>query len=318
MRPPGSTPTVASRPNTIPRSHDDHPRLQAPPAQAAQLQAVALLPVDVTVLSLVDGGECGTRTQVLACADALRAGGANVDLADAADDAAVDTVLAKSARLVLAADSDAQIRAVLRRATRALAPPPSRRPDGMPGDRTVPDLPPLAVLSLAQRPELVDQLRLPTTPEETAAAVLDGNVKRTDVMRHDGGGVTVHGVRIGGGDHPWRGTVALDDLVLADGSESIITCVVANAGGYASVEGLPLCEPAPDDGQLHVAVAVALGSRGWLRRRPRIEVRRARGRAVAVTPDVEVPHIDDGVVGTLSRKRTWWMERGAAGWFAPT
>jgi hypothetical protein len=41
-------------------------------------------------------------------------------------------------------------------------------------------------------------------------------------------------------------------------------------------------------------------------------VRRARGRAVAVTPqETEVPFLDDGVGGTLTRKRSWWIEPGA-------
>ena len=44
----------------------------------------------------------------------------------------------------------------------------------------------------------------------------------------------------------------------------------------------------------------------------RFEVRRAHGRAVAIIPrDADVPFLDDGVEGTLNRKRSWWMERGA-------
>ena len=43
-------------------------------------------------------------------------------------------------------------------------------------------------------------------------------------------------------------------------------------------------------------------------------MRRARGRAVAVTPrDDELPFLDDGVAGTLTRKRSWWMEPALGG-----
>jgi hypothetical protein len=46
--------------------------------------------------------------------------------------------------------------------------------------------------------------------------------------------------------------------------------------------------------------------------RVRIEVRRARGRAVSVLPrDGELQFLDDGVGGSMSRKRSWWTEPGA-------
>lgn len=279
--------------------------------------AVTFVLVDVTVLSLVNGASgCGTRTPVLACVDALKAAGAEVALAEAGEDAEIDAVLTGGSRIVVAADTDAQVRAVVRRATRRLAPAPSARPDGLPDDRTLPDLPPLAVLPLAQTPPLVTALGLPGTPERVAAAVVAGTVKRSDLLRNDAGGVTVHGVRIGGGDRPWRGKIALDDTILSAGEESLVTCVVGNAGGYGTVEGLPLCEPDPYDGRLNVAVAVPYTHRGFIKRRTRIEVRRAEGRAVAITPVEPVPYVEDGVVGELRRKRTWWMERAAAGWYA--
>jgi hypothetical protein len=273
--------------------------------------------VDVTILSLVNGQQGNSpRTQVLACADALRAGGAQTRLTDAFDDEGIDGVVTGSDRIIVAADSDAQLRAVVRRAVRCLAPAPSNRPQGLPDDRTLPDLPPLGVLPLAQQPELVSRFGLPSTPQAVAAAVLAGTVKRTDLLRHDGGGVTLHGVRIGGGDRPWRAKIALDDTTVTDGSEPLITSVVANGGGYGVVEGLPLCEPDPYDGKLNVAVAVPVVYRGLLKRRTRIEVRRSTGRAVAITPIAPVAMIDDGAVGELNRKRTWWMERAAAGWYA--
>jgi hypothetical protein len=46
--------------------------------------------------------------------------------------------------------------------------------------------------------------------------------------------------------------------------------------------------------------------------RVRLEVRRARGRAVSVLPrDGELPFLDDGVAGSMNRKRSWWTEPGA-------
>lgn len=273
--------------------------------------------MDIILLRLADGApSCGPRTPALACADALKAGGATVRHEEAIDDAGIDAVLedviATGTPLVLAADTDAQVRGVWRRAVRLLAPPPSQRPDDMPAGRTVRDLPAMAILPLAQAPDLVTQLGLPDTPEKVAEAVLAGRTKRIDLLRHDGGSATVHGVRLGGGDTPWHGKVAVDDLILADGGQRLLTVVVANASGYANVDGLPLTDPDPGDGMLDVAVAVPVIKRGLLRSKVRVEVRRARGRAVAITPDAEVPYIDDGVVGTLARKRTWWTEKHAA------
>ena len=59
-----------------------------------------------------------------------------------------------------------------------------------------------------------------------------------------------------------------------------------------------------------VAIAVPVVTRSLFRgKRVRVEVRRARGRAVAVSPrDGELPFLDDGVAGGMSRKRSWWIE----------
>src|SRR5690606_4836999 len=107
---------------------------------------------EVELLSLASEGDCGqVRTQVRACADALTAAGARARPVTATSDQEVDEVLARvagGARLVVAAASDAQVRAVVRRMVRRWAPPPSRRPDDLPDGRTLPDLPPLAILSL--------------------------------------------------------------------------------------------------------------------------------------------------------------------------
>lgn len=273
--------------------------------------------MNVVVLTLVETNcaNPGPRTQALHLADELRARGARVRTVEAAKAEEIDAVLEDpDERIVLAADTDEQVNAVIARFVRRAIPAPSKRPEGLPDARTIPDLPALAVLPLGAVPGIVARLGLPEKPGQVAEAVAGGVVKRTDVLRHDGGGVAVDGVRLGGGDRPWRGVVNLDDVVLADGSEQILACVVANADGYAAADDMVLAEPDPADGKIDVAVAVPV-TVGRLRKRLRIEVRRARGRAVAVHPDDSVTFVQDGLVGELGRKRTWWVEPGAAGWY---
>ncbi|GAA2125921.1 hypothetical protein [Glycomyces algeriensis] len=274
--------------------------------------------MNVVVLTLVEANcaNPGPRTQALHLVDELKARGAVVRTAEADKPEEVDAALADpDERIVLAADTDEQVNAVLARLVRQAIPAPSKRPEGLPDGRTIPDLPPIAILPLATAPGIVARFGLPGTPAEVAAAVTEGVVKRTDLLRHDGGGVAIDGVRLGGGDRPWRGVVNLDDVVLADGSEQILACVVANADGYAATDDMVLAEPDPADGKIDVAVAVPV-TVGRFRKRLRIEVRRARGRAVAVHPEDSVTYIQDGLVGELGRKRTWWIEPGAAGWYA--
>lgn len=303
------------------------------------------------------GGTCGSgpRVPVLACRDALVAGGATVELATACTDAEVDAVIARldgpprddgltwpgtsGPALVLAVDSDGQLRAVLRRMVRRYAPPPSRRPAELAAGRTLPDLPPVGILPLAgavprargAAPDLADRLGLPRDPAAVAAAVLDGTARRLDLFRTDAGSVTLHGALLGGTDPAgnvtgWYGRVELDDHVLADGSEPVLACAVANADGYARLDELALAPQADaSSGTMTVAVAVPVTvaprrrmAGRLLPGRPsevRIEVRRATGRAVSVTPSADLPFADDGVAGTLTRKRAWWVEPGAWGAF---
>ncbi|MCX4387471.1 hypothetical protein OG777_11075 [Micromonospora peucetia] len=293
-----------------------------------------------------DGGKAGERCDtprvpVLACADALTARGARVETVTARSDAEIDEVLARfdgsprpdgltwpdpdsKVRLVVASASDAQLRAVVRRLVRRYAPPPSRRPDDLPGNRTVPDLPPIGVLpldpvrSMTHR-DLAAQLGLPRDPGAVAAAVLDGTPRRLDLLRNDGGSVTLDGVLVGAADDSgrplhWRGRVEVDDAVLSNGDDPLLACAIGNAGGYARLDDVALLgSPDPTDGLVEVAVAVPVVTRSTLgRKRVRLEVRRARGRAVAVLPrEGRVPFLDDGAEGELSRKRSWWIEPGA-------
>jgi hypothetical protein len=305
---------------------------------------------DVLLLSLAEGeGACGSscgtcttscspRVPVLACADALKEAGARVETVVASSDADIDAVIGRfdadprtdgldwpdadsKLRLVIATATDGQLRAVVRRLVRRYAPPPSRRPADLADDRTVPDLPPVAILPLdaSGRMDLAAQLGLPRTPAAVAEAVLGGKVRRLDLLRNDGGSVTVDGALVGGADEngravPWRGRVEVDDAVLSDGEDPILACAIGNGAGYAEFDGLPLLtEGNPTDGRVEVAVAVpVVVKRRFKTTRVRVEVRRARGRAVSVLPrDGELQFLDDGVAGVMTRKRSWWIEPGA-------
>jgi hypothetical protein len=301
---------------------------------------------DVVLLSMAEGcgdscGSCGsacaTKLPVVICADALRAAGARVETVVAESDQDIDEVIKRfdadaradgltwpdadsKLRLIVASATDGQLRAVVRRLVRRYAPAPSRRPADLPAGRTVPDLPPIAILPLANgEMDLVAQLGLPRTPAAVAEAVLGDKVRRLDLLRNDGGSVTVDGALVGGADGkgravPWRGRVEVDDAVLTDGEDQVLACVIGNAAGYAEFDGLPLLtEGDPTDGQVEVAVAVPVVIKQRFKpNRVRVEVRRARGRAASVLPrDGELPFLDDGVSGKLTRKRSWWTEPGA-------
>jgi diacylglycerol kinase family enzyme len=282
--------------------------------------------VKVVILSLgdatcgCDGDTCGARTEVLACRDALQTSGAEVVQHTAHTDAAIDEALAWNARLVVATAADGQLRAVVRRLVRRYAPAASQRPDDLPAGRTVYDLPPLGVLPLGPASDdLPARLGLPRSPVEVAAAVLGGTSRRLDLLRTDSGSVTLDGALLGGADDsgravPFHARVEVDDQVLSDGTEPVLVAAVANASGYTSFDGLPLVTDADSsDGRVDVAVALPSVVRAGLfrAREVQVEVRRSSGRAVVVVPRDETPFVDDGVAGTLDRKRTWWLEAGA-------
>jgi hypothetical protein len=276
---------------------------------------------DIVVLALAEnGGECQVRVPVRACADALEAAGAKPEVVVAGSDQEIDEALVRvagGARLVVATAVDGQLRAVVRRMVRRWMPAPSHRPAELPENRTVPDLPALAVLPMGTARDLAGQLGLPREPAAVAAAVLAGRVRRLDLLRQDGSSaVTLDGALLGGADRTgravtWRARVEVDDALLSDGDEPLLAGLVANAGGYLRPDGLPLVTAAdPADGVVDAAVAIPV--RGRWRRRVRVEVRRARGRAVTVRPVGDgVACLDDGIAGELTRQRSWWVEPGA-------
>jgi hypothetical protein len=286
-------------------------------------------------------GQASPRVPVLACQDVLRGAGATVELYTARSDQEIDSLIARldgparpdgltwpdadaHIRLIIAANSDSEVRGLVRRMVRRWAPPPSKRPADVADGRTIPDLPPIGILPLGVV-KLVDELGLPRDPEQIVKAVTDGTVGRFDLFRSDAGPITLHGALIGGVGasgqaSSWRGQVQLDDTSLADPNDTILACAIANAPGYTDLSdaGLAGVELAPaanaTSGQITVGVAVAVTHRRGLGRpRVRVEVRRASGRAASVTPDGDVPVIDDGVGSVLGRKRAWWVEPKALG-----
>jgi hypothetical protein len=269
---------------------------------------------NVHVLLFAPGPGTATRVPVLACSDALKRG-ASVEIVPLDADSEVDAALARAAEpgtRIVVAGGDGQLRAVLRRMVRRVLPRAGQRPEDLPDDRTVPDLAPVGVLPLdaSGAGDLASRLALPRSPAEVAAAVLGGGIRRVDLLRNDGGSLTVHGALIGAADEAgrplgWQARIDVDNKMLSDGAEPLIACAIANAGGFAQLGEIPLVSAAdPADGVLDVGIALPDGAG--------IEVRRARGRAVSVAlVSAEVPFTDDTVDGVLTRKRTWWMERAA-------
>lgn len=281
---------------------------------------------DVVILSLVEDGSCGRRVPALQAADVLTSLGARPETVAAGSDAEIDEVLSRFGdpdvgtkyRLIIASETDGQLRHIIRRLVRRMAPPPSKRPASLPADRTIPDLPAMGILPLAPG-GLAERLGLPTSPADVANAIVGGRTRKLDLLRHDGGSVTLDGVLLGAASEagvpiPFRGRIEVDDSVLSDGSDPIVAACVANADGTTTVDGLPLVTKAdPGDGVIDVAIAVPVTHKPFLGKpRLRFEVRRASGRAVSVTPHGEdLPFVDDGVTGALTRKRSWWIESKA-------
>ena len=275
----------------------------------------------------------GPRVPVLACRDALAAGGIEAELVTATSDQEIDAVIARldgppradglpwpsseGPVLIVAAESDSQLRAVVRRMVRRYAPPPSRRPSDVADGRTLPDLPPIAILPMHHASDLADRLGLPRDGADVAKAVLGGTVRSLDLFRNDGGSITLHGALVGGVDEagqaaPWSGVVVVDDITLSDGTEPLLACAIANADGYARIDEIALAPQADGHGSITLAVAVPVTTRSRFgRAQVRVEVRRATGRAVSVSPRSDVPIVDDGVESSLTRKRSWWIEAGA-------
>ena len=196
----------------------------------------------------------------------------------------------------------------------AAAQPPPRRParaSHIPDPAAGSGILPLDPSPPPAQRDLAAQLELEREPAQVAAAVLAGgsrsagpttprrrfgDPRRGPIGGSDAAGRACHGRRW------WRWTTRCSPEGRAG---------ARRPGGQRrrvrSPDGLPMVTHAdPADGTVEVAVACRCGPGGA--DAPRMEVRRARGRAAAVAPAGTVAYLDDGVAGHLTRKRSWWVE----------
>lgn len=202
---------------------------------------------------------------------------------------------------------------------------------------------PVGLVPLGTGNDFARHLQLPLEPAYAARTILTGEPRRLDLIRSDGGGgVIVNAVHLGKGAEAaqravslkgrvgkiayplgavaslfgprgWRLHVNVDDDVLADGSHRMVMVAIGNG---SSIGGGTTLFPDGDaaDGALDVLVLGPSGSglSGTAGHRFRL-IRRARGRAVTVTPapGVTVGVNADGELSELSRRRSWWVDPGA-------
>ena len=193
----------------------------------------------------------------------------------------------------MAAATDAELRAVVRRMVRRYAPPPSKRPAELPPGRTVFDLPPLGVLPLTPAvPALVRSLALPTRSGRGGG----GGPGRPRTPARPAAHTTAARSRCTAACWAARSTAGRHRCGRADRDATTPCSATARRPCWpapsatpdsSDVDGLPLLVDGdrPTTALVEVAVAVPVLRRRWLRAaEAQVEVRRARGRAMSVTP----------------------------------
>ena len=270
------------------------------------------------------------------------AAGARVQTVTADSDAEIDAVLARldgppradgltwpdadgKTRLVVATAADGQLRAVVRRLVRRYAPPPSRRPSTCPPTvrcRTCPRSP----YSRSIRPvNRSARSRRPARPAARSGRRGRRGARRPDApprpapqrrrLGDPGRRADRRGATTRARPRPWRGRVEVDDAVLSDGEDPLVACAsptppaTPNCRRAAAAHPAPTrrtgrsrwrsrCRSSPGRG----SAGAGCGSRS---------AGHTGGRQRSLLVTAELPYVDDGVAGTLTRKRSWWIEPGA-------
>lgn len=278
-------------------------------------------------LLLASGKAGSAASDALAAVREVLAEDGSVEVATTSDQAELDAALdLRGGRRLVLAGGDGSLNLLVQRL---------RRRDEL-------SLGPVGLVPMGTGNDFARHLGLPLDPTDAARAVLAGRPRRLDLLRSDGGGVVVNAVHLGKGAETaqrstslkgrlgklayplgavasvfgprgWRLHVNVDDDVLADGEHRVVMVAVGNG---SSIGGGTALFPEADaaDGALDVLVLGPGGAGvGGTGSQPFRLIRRARGRAVTVTPapGVTVGVNADGELSELSRRRSWWVEAGA-------
>jgi len=284
----------------------------------------------VDALLLVSARAGAAEREAVDAAAGVFARAGSVEIAEPSSPAALDRVLAdRDGRLPVVAGGDGSLHLVVARLRRR---------------RALADTA-LGLVPLGTGNDLARHLDLPLEPVPAAERVVDGTERALDLIRDDAGGIAVNAVHLGLGAEAaersaaWKsrlgrlayplGAVAallrpegarmrveVDDQLLADGDRLLMVGIANGSSVGGGAQFFP--EAQADDGLLEVGVLgppggpFAGGPAGPAGERFRL-VRRGRGRAVTVVllGGATVGSNADGELGTLTGRRSWWVEPAA-------
>ncbi len=290
---------------------------------------------------MVNRGAGTAEDEAVAAALARLRAGADVVVAETADAAELDDVVAtRDGRRLVLLGGDGSVHAVVRALDRAGALDPAE---------------PIGIIGRGTGNDLARALRLPLDPVAAAGTVLSGVPRALDLLRDDNGGLVVNAVHAGVGARAgaeaarfkstlgavayplgaaaagvaspgWALRVTIDGRIAthesagwaADGSSPVLMLGICN--GTTVGGGTPLAPDAlPDDGLADVVVCTATGPVARVAfaaalvggnhvERPDVLV--VRGREIALSGD-PVDLDADGEVEREVRARTWRVLPGA-------